>query len=1631
MNANKLDIIIDNILNDFYVEVVNNPTIKILETKKVVQFTDYHKQINDFAEKYIQTINLTELNSIVDNKKNVVLVFDIIKKYIYYYLFMYIAVNYTGTQQEYLNNIVQFSKLNISTVNFFDSDNNYKLFEFYELLKNTTAVLLMTDAEKREDIIKYKSAKAFLSNFPEEHIEQYMLSIGTTNNKANSVYVNNHNLIKLMIFLKLYQEKERPMIINIMNEIEENDKEYTYIDIVVTIDNILNESVLEMLLSDTDNQIDAGVGVGVDISENARALAELLNKSYEMTTSEEKTNYILTLPGVMPIVDNFLRYHRDSEFIDISEKAILAIGNTNQINNVKMIILNQKKKKNENTKANVVITQTEHMADLYSPHIQKNTSYVESIKKLFFQPLEQRKAVSINFLEESKVYIKEYIMDSLTTSATNAKEMAELIFNAYINYKNFIGQGFHIEIITKNPIKAFRYANIEYISYENATAETINVGNKTYIPVTGLALATYEPTIRKNIIDIRKIKIDEDTDNAVKKFIKIFKITQIDTIEYNFNSQLIFNDYDKIDKKYEKYKNKVIYWLFDTSKDKIKGSSYNDTDDQSIIERQLKLICSSIHDKIVNHLKTHIKNMILILRKKDQVSNMTIYNIVYAFYERFNLKFDDIAFYQEYIVDIVRNNNINEKLYEPINYDQTELSVFTDYVEKKNNKICIDMRYIEKIILCKNIYDSKRKDVVLSNERVRCKHSMDWYNLKKIKTNDINLYNRALSDFIAKYSGEAYNSLFFCKICGEELDIVEYSIAGKFDDNTQRVITEYTPYYVPLEDTKGYTKYKNLISSLNQLTDKLVFITNTNVFSTMNAIQRQKKKLYVKNVIDLLVENNLSSKNVSFDHKKYGISADHDIFFYFDIDNNLFMQDKNDSRNNELKRLNLNMVILYLIYLFLPEFNGLQILSMYYDKYANIYSYEKIKNKLFADLKIKLNTNSNNTDDILNYPVLCYLLFVLSYLTIKYNVWYYRQTGEKMLLGLYQKVFINTFVHLLNNISLESGLDKNNYVYSLTVTKFYSRLNNLFGNNDIIVSLHKSHHKYSNETITEDIQIKTTGYKVSDLVLKPQTYTIFMTRSGFGNIYGSLFKKIYKPSENNSSVIICPEGTYHTWKMTDGNMKCSICGEKLDDESYDIDRTDALYLRTLYDLSKMFCVSGSRHEFANGICTNCNKKNNEKYSENELNDMIINLTKKQDYEYEPTTYEVKSSTKNVDILIKDYDTLTKNISVGAVNHMVSEFIKLVVDYIGSDVNTSNNKEYPVYLHDDVYIIDHNFDGTEINPIMIRNSENKIIYKQNHTYFKKDVLYYTDHKHGMDIFYDAYTYKILGFKENQKEYEKYNSMAEPQYLIVIQSFKKRLINLSGTEIYKKTNNNISINYIRALIRTNIVYMKNVISDIIMIHNKIYNNKNDTIDTNKDVDIVNDPTIDEKNISNIIEKHKSNPCINSTTFSDWINIKNELVYTDTDWSKTNLMDNKEYIKHETIMDYDKTSSVLLFYYLKEIQKLVTDSTDTIKSADTIKLVLDIVNYIYETTHKESSKLAYKRFVFMLNGSESTMDMTKKNIKIKMLDDVEVEKIKKSDEDREDKIDDIEAAQALDLETPDYERDDDYADEPDETD
>jgi hypothetical protein len=106
MSANKIDDLIENIINDFYTNIIKDNK----ELKKIYSETNFIKSqkiINDILDNYFKTIPDDIYKQIVKNENSIIYIQETIKRYITIYLFLTIGMNYKSNAETFINNIIE------------------------------------------------------------------------------------------------------------------------------------------------------------------------------------------------------------------------------------------------------------------------------------------------------------------------------------------------------------------------------------------------------------------------------------------------------------------------------------------------------------------------------------------------------------------------------------------------------------------------------------------------------------------------------------------------------------------------------------------------------------------------------------------------------------------------------------------------------------------------------------------------------------------------------------------------------------------------------------------------------------------------------------------------------------------------------------------------------------------------------------------------------------------------------------------------------------------------------------------------------------------------------------------------------------------------------------------------------------------------------------------------------------------------------------------------------------------------------------------------------------------------------------------------------------------------------------
>jgi hypothetical protein len=1572
MYINKIDEIVDKVIDDFYNKIIlkNKDITKILSE---INFVKYQLDINKLLVEYQQTINDKELYAVLNNEDNVLVIINMIKRYVAYYLFLTIGFHYNGKKETYINNILEFSKnqpsFNYKVTNFFNSQSNSNVIRFFSIIKNITTIL-QSDKNKIAILSKkddFKDTITFLNELGQE----FVTSNFKLENLKNSAKDQGHNIIKTIILMELYTKEEKKDVYLILESTEKETGEYTFIDIVVPKTDYIDFSAIESVLSKED----VDDGLAYDIYELITS-----HDDFEKTGDISVDEKILSLINnniLVPIVEDFMLYHKDSEKYE-------------RVTNI------QVKKKKEDTRLRYIISKIDSVSEYYSNNIKNNPEIKKNIEKSFYLPLNNRKAILINDTEELKIINK---LDNQGRATIENNEFYNDLKNyrlyPYINFKDLQKNG--ITINSTKTVDAVRNIIFEHPTKQNDIVQ-LRVGSSGQsLNIVGFMVKTNVTPLyclnTNDLIDVRQMgyngKKFENGYTGILKFIKHSILTN------------------------KKYKPSV-YWLFDPSKDKIKLDKYEQIGKLNNQENS-KLLVAKLYDDIIDSVYNRMSTKI------DRKKNITFYE----FQQMFNFYNNKIM---ELSTDSTQYNNLlnivsfEKYLKTSSKYDKKEdyffgldenvgkiikLPVFSEKKKKSYHEIWVNVPQQEVDIQKTEIQSVESYGAI-------CQHNITWDNLTALRKKNPNKFNELLVEFIYQYIIQNNEEDFVCKGCGTLINLKKFVVDGSFDTDG-RYTTFSTPMQVALEDIPEYEKYKPSIRNIDKIIERLASVANLYFLLEKTVRQKNAIKLrIIKDTIDTIILHNKNLNNIYKERSekivaKYGVKELSNLFV-FPLDNNIFIYSSKDK--DHYKPIKRNNILSYIIFFVILELTDSQILYLGGDKLCNFYTFSKIGYKLFDGINI-IKNNKNTITPIQKYKSLCYILFYISCVVTKYNMWYENETDvnnedkqkTKKFNPIIQKTIIQTMVDLINSIMEVSAKKRDKqYLYNMISTKFFQKLNTSFKNDDTIYKLKQIHERKVH--VSQNLTKKYVTVKIKPILLSPQfTFGNYnginiWSKNKVAKYFIPLKNKLNKKQYNISNLTNCPDGKFHIWITENKTMKCANCKQTLNLIKYNSDITYDIVKNYRYNQIKKYaekyCTNGnSFHKYVFddkkqcNICKKCDfieTNSVDKLTKIQLDELDKSLTaQKEDSNKNNNNTNKHDNKEDYDKKVIDhYKSLygkSKTHKEDFYNY-IKEFITNIENTIGKDVNINAENLFVRY---DAYIIDHDHNGYLLDkPFIINDKDNKIQYKKDHPFFKKNVIYYTNNQLQIDVFYDAFSMLLLGFKERNRDFQ--YAKKTDAYMRVNYSVTNRLRLLGYTSKYVSSNEykesdikyGIKIdpqdmlkNIISTVSRQRIQNLKKAITDI---QRYIYRLKYNYPD---DIKINNDGV----NLDEFMNKYKKklqkmkikDDDGKNKIFEDWKVIKYNMFFQDIS-DKTINLSLDEYIQVDDLNFYDYHGNIILFYIINELNKLIKYNDSKFLKVSIVYLIIDIITRLYDSFNEEQvlANAEIKRFNYILKSKTFVFDM-----------------------------------------------------------
>ena len=1512
MYITELDELFDKTIDKFYNFLNNKKSFEIF--RKETNFVTIQNYIIDLIKEFI-TKNITEdsILKIVKNKSNVNFIFETIKRYCAYYIYLSIAYLYESGRDLYTTNVIESSKNQKDSTyqidNFFNSENNSKLISFFYIIKNLLSVIKLGNTmEKikvilRNNPINFQSTLKFVDELGDDYIIQYVL-----------IKNNFHNIIKTIIFRLIYLNEEKNDILSILKQEEEENAEYKYIEIVTSKrTKLVDFTTIQRFL--TIKEIRDGLAEEIyDYLEEFRQEKELDYKE-----NEQYVQYLFTNQVIIPVTDEFLRFHKDSEKYDPES----LVTSTSDI------------KERDATKIKYIINKVSKVRNFKSEVIKNNPKLKLETESFFYKPLDYREAVLYNDNEEIKIVQK--LEDSEKTSDLDLLGDLENIRKySYLNYKDY--EGFKIR--PSKPTTCIRYINIKYKNSRDTKIET-RIGNEDIdINVKGVIWNPSRLSIdcfkKENLVDVKSLY---QTKNGFSSFKKI--------IERTFKSK------EKL----------LFYWIFDPENDIPELDEYVNLNKQNyksnvfnLLANIFKIYYSNVQKKLLDYVKSF--------------NSLSIYHLNNIL-NKYSRKYVSKSFDKKMFIDANKYSLLNKL---------TEKEVIPDKVDSlipgkqgtiiKLPKIDVE-KYQENVLI---VTDKKEEVINIDKEQITpiCLHYIKWNHLKRIrkKTDE---YTQEMFNFIKQYVSLDKNNEYTCKSCGEYLHIPNNVWTGTYVEEKDQFLTTSIVVHEDLEKNPKYAKYKKVIKNLQKNLEKFAYSTNLTFYIGNQETKKVRRKMIIKDTIDLLLLNNKFLKTqdrnrIAEYSKKYGIHQDYTRLFFFELKDDIFVTSSDDT--DQFKIIKYNNILSYMIILLICDLNAGQIIGLKYDKICNYYRFNILKEQIFGKLFLRL--NQKDKIPALKLPLFCYIIYYFSCILISNYFWLSDIGGDS---SKKQKTFnynlhitvIHTFFDLLNSI-IEGNLfyENKNFLYQIISIRIIDKLEHLYSDKELLDRIEED---TKQRFRTDDGKIIKQVINVIPFIDK-DTKVIKDKKNRFCEPVTKKLK-IGKNKSYNSDLdptTNCPDGKYHKWKLTDGQLVCSLCNSVYDKMEKQVTSTAEDYQHIINQLKydyykkmlKEYCISGQLHEFSDGkeVCDKC-KINpfTYKYTDKEIDRFEKNITQN---ESEKQIKMIDQTKKQVDklenekkksskIINKFNDRYAKNTNF-KINNYIDDFIDKIIKNLGKNVKIDDKE---IQIKDTYYFIDHDYLGTEKkNGFKIFEYEKKIILDKNNKDFEKDIYYYKDRTKNITVYYDAATLQYLGYMENNKIFKsKSNS-----YLKIFYSVrdKLKLLGLSNhyyrkENLTKKDNTN---NLIESLLETRVLNLKYIIRRV---NGIIYSIKNkyraDSIYSIKEKTLINDF------IKSLKKFNVTNQDNQKSVFKHSKYIVNKIpVSKISDDLKVDL--NKKYINVEFLDNLNNLDSKLLFFLVYNFNRLLDyneGNTKVILST----LIINIIDIMFTHYWTNTEDFSIRKF------------------------------------------------------------------------
>jgi hypothetical protein len=1528
MYVDKVDELIDKILNMFYTDVWKSNKIKIKDGK----FNDQGSIINNLILEYVNMIKENELNIV--GKTNIEFLKDTLKRYLCFYIYLSIYP-LVKDEEGFIKELVEISKNvqqnKLQIKNFYNSSNNSYLFKLCSLLDGILIILDIEDTDKIYKLVKSNPTKydpiiMFLNEVGNEFVQK---SFG----KKNPNYL--HNIIKTIIFKQIYINQEKKDFLLFIESNEGEKVEYKYITIVVPKTDYIDFSSIEnILIKDFNSEI---------VEDVYNMMMEYDEYVTTPIRAEYKINELFSKNIVVPIVEDFLRYHKSMQ-------------TSENIQSVDKIDSRERSSRQDNTKLKYIVTKMNEIIDYNSIKDEKKKKEVE---KYFYAPLKDRKAILINELEEEKI-IEKLILQGSNVLENNVdfEDLNEIRQYAYVNFRDIGKDGFTFK--PDKTIDAIRDVNINNLGQKGLRFLQLRVGNKNLpLNIVGLLIPN----------------------NMSKSCMTLDMLKKVNNLNgYDGTYEIISKNFGNSNNLYGKNKdNNAYYWMFDINRDKIQSDTFKNISNLNADE-YCKILLEKLYDDIMNLQISKIETYV---SERKEITLQYLKKIINQYNDNLltltpKMIYRLMVSLMRYVIEGDYSYDKNENMIPGITSKLINLPLITDV---KEEKAVVRIKKEEEIIEEIPIY-----------ETAVCMHNYEWEMMSMIRYKNPNKFNQLFFDFFKKYSLVSKEKQFICKSCSAELDIskfvTEYQ-GGNVEEMTISLAAERE-----LENLPEYEKFTKSIKNIDKIISRIAGITKIHYYEGTEPIVKLRRQNVVKQVIDiimvmspLLKEKNKSRARGEHSGKIYGVSKELSYVFGFDLDNEIFVYSSQEV--DKFKLMKYDNILVYIIFAIIFELNSTDILAMIDEKICNFILFEKYGINLFEKMIIR-NNNSDGLSYITDYKLLCYVIFFVSCMMSRYGMWFNvsKEQGEEkkgQIDPTAQKMIINTLIDIMN-IILEINTQKSkNYLIEVVSTKFLIKLRTLYNDNKLYEKLKL----IATKKLTIDSETKKVRVIENELpLIKTFAFSYYTTDKlrPRNLMVGKTINikreyKVLTPINNLNLLTNCADGKFHKW---DNKFTCKLCKKTIDELMKEKDKNmkENFMKNQIMLLANKFCPDGKTHRFdpITNKCLLCKKEYSvnmgEKYTEGELTSMIKALSNKRDKENKVIYNEIKNKqdeynkTEKILVGLKNkYEKIYNNMTM--TEKIIRQFVDILSGIMGETV-TINNKN--INLYHNTYIFNHDHYGNELKDPIILSEKDITLKKEDN----RNTIQYKVKNKNIAVIYDAINLNLIGFKEGEKEITRYPTDKNDRFLIIHLSILNKLklfgfdtyyINVESIlEKYKyiKDTKEINKKVLIELLRSRLLNIKNLFQEI---HRLIYQ----IINRFKGVDV--NPVY--KKYIKIFKTMKTVDAEGNIIFKDWKYITDVIFINSKINEGINIIKDingkDKYVSINDLINIENNDKEYIFYFFNELIKLLIFNEDKYTKTNIGYMFADIIENVYEIYFTNNYHNDLQKFKYILSTTGSYTDET----------------------------------------------------------